>query len=111
ELVEALGQDMARIANEISKLAVYADSKAEITRDVLSKLVPEARTSGLFELTDALATRNRTRALEILDTLTRMDVYLPLQVNFLASLFRHALAVKEGGAPQDGDVNRLFNRL
>src|SRR5262249_37840556 len=84
ELVEGLGQDMARIANEISKLAVYADSKAEITRDVLSKLVPEARTSGLFELTDALAARNRTRALEILDTLTRMDVYLPLQVNFLA---------------------------
>ncbi len=111
ELVEALGHDMARIANEIHKLVVYADAKTEITREVLSTLVPEARTSGLFDLTDALANRNRTRALEILDTLTRMDVYLPLQVNFLAGLFRHALAVKESGARNEGDVNRLFSKL
>ncbi|HYM09727.1 MAG TPA: DNA polymerase III subunit delta [Bryobacterales bacterium] len=111
ELVEALGLDMARIANEIAKLAVYAADGREITRDTLVALVPEARTSGLFELTDALASRNRTRALEILDTLTRMDVYMQLQVNFLAGLFRHALAIKEGGARNENDVNRLFNRL
>lgn len=111
ELADVLGHDMARIANEISKLTVYADSEKEITREVVAALVPEARTSGLFELTDALASKNRTRALQILDTLTRMDVYLPLQVSFLAGLFRHALAVKESGARNEGEVNRLFNAL
>ena len=111
ELAEALGHDMARISNEISKLSVYAGPEGEITREALAALVPEARTSGIFDLTDALASRNRTRALEILDTLSRMDVYLPLQVNFLAGVFRHALAVKESGARNDSDVNRLFNRL
>ena len=111
ELAEALGHDMVRIANEISKLAVYSGGKGEITRETLAALVPEARSSGLFELTDALAARNRKRALEILDTLARMDVYLPLQVNFLAGLFRHALAVKESGARSETDVSRLFNRL
>ncbi len=111
ELVEALGHNMARIANEISKLAVYAGGRQEITREALAALVPEARTSGIFELTDALASRNRNRALEILDTLTRMDVYLPLQISFLAGLFRHALAIKESGARTEGDVTRLFSKL
>jgi DNA polymerase-3 subunit delta len=111
ELAEALGYDMARIANEISKLALYAGDGREITRNDLATLVPEARTSGLFELTNALAARDRTRALQILDTLTRMDVYLPLQVNFLAGLFRYALAVKQAGARNPGEVNRLFQRL
>lgn len=111
ELAEALGYDMARIANEISKLALFAGDGREITRDDLAALVPEARTSGLFELTNALAVRDRTRALQILDTLSRMDVYFPLQVNFLAGLFRYALAVKLAGARNAGEVNRLFQRL
>jgi DNA polymerase-3 subunit delta len=110
ELVEALGYDMARIANEISKLETYSEGR-EISREELAKLVPEARTSGMFDLTDALASKDRRRALEILDTLTRMDVYLPLQINFLAGVFRNALAVKESGARSESEVNRLFSRL
>jgi len=111
ELAEALGHDMARISGEITKLALYSAGRQEITRQTLAALVPEARTSGLFELTDALAARNRSRALEILDTLTRMDVYLPLQINFLAGVFRCALAVKESGSRSPGEVMRLFQRL
>lgn len=111
ELVEALGCDMARIAVEMEKLGVYAAGKKEITREDLTALVPEARTSGLFELTNALASKDRTRALEVLDTLTKMEVYLPLQVNFLAGVFRHALAVKESGARSPGEVSRLFAKL
>jgi len=111
ELADALNYEMARLANEISKLALYSGGEREITREILTELVPEARSSGLFELTDALAARNRQRALEILDTLARMDVYLPLQVNFLAGLFRHALAVKESGARSETEVSRLFDRL
>ncbi len=111
ELAEALGHDMARIAGEIEKLALYGAGGREITREALAALVPEARTSGLFELTNALAARDRTRALEILDTLTRMGVYLPLQIHFLAALFRYALAVKQAGARNAGEANRLFQRL
>jgi len=111
ELVEALGHDVARVANEIDKLAVYSAGTREITRQELAALVPEARTSGLFELTDALGAKDRPRALEILDTLTRREVYLPLQVNFLAALFRSALAVKESGARNPAEVSRVFARL
>jgi DNA polymerase-3 subunit delta len=111
ELAEALGHNMARIAGEIEKLALYATGNREITRNELAALVPEARTSGLFELTNALASRDRTRALEILDTLVRMDTYLPLQISFLAGLFRYALAVKQSGARNAGDASRLFSRL
>ncbi len=111
ELAEALGYDMARVANEISKLSLYAGTDQEITRQAVAALVPEARVSGIFELTDALAARNRTRALEILHALARMDIYLPLQVNFLAGLFRYALAIKEAGARTETEATRLFNKL
>ncbi len=111
ELAEALGFDMARIANEIAKLAVWAQGGCEITREKMAELVPEARTSGLFELTDALASRDRKRALEILDTLVKMEVYLPLQLSFLGGLFRQALAVKESGARSTVQVTRLFEKL
>jgi len=110
ELVEALGHGMARIAGEIAKLAVFA-SGGQITRQALAALVPEARSSGLYDLTDALAQKNRARALEILDTLTRLDVYLPLQISFLAGLFRHALAVEQSGARNPGAVIRQFADL
>jgi DNA polymerase-3 subunit delta len=98
ELVEMLGQDMARLENELQKLQLYAENGRPITRDDIALLVPEARQSGVFELTDALARKERDRALRILDTLNESGAYWPMQVTLLASLFRQTLAVKESGA-------------
>jgi DNA polymerase-3 subunit delta len=69
-----------------------------VTRADIETLVPEARQSGVFELTDALAHKQRDRALRIIDTLNESGAYWPMQVTLLASLFRQTLAVKESGA-------------
>ncbi|MEZ5366109.1 MAG: DNA polymerase III subunit delta [Bryobacterales bacterium] len=98
ELVEMLGGDMARLENELQKLQLYAEPGRPITRADIETLVPEARQSGVFELTDALAHKQRERALRIVDTLHEGGAYWPMQVTLLASLFRQTLAVKEGGA-------------
>ncbi len=98
ELVEILGADMARIENELGKLQLYAGAGRPVTRQDVETLVPEARQSGMFELTDALARKQRERALQIVDTLQESGAYWPMQVAFLAGLFRQALAVKESGA-------------
>ena len=102
ELVEMLAADMARIETELQKFAVYSKEGQKITRAEMELLTPEARHSGVFELTDALSRRDRSRALEILDTLSKSGAYWPMQITFLANLFRQALAVKElgGGNPQ-----------
>jgi len=98
ELVDLLGADMARLENDLEKLAVYAGESGRVTRAEIELLVPEARQSGVFELSDALAHKDRRRALEILDTLAKSGAYWPLQITLLASLLRQALAARELGA-------------
>ena len=96
ELVEMLGADMARLENELQKLKLYRPDGL-VTRQDLELMTPEARQSGAFELTDALARKDRSRALELIDTLSKSGAYWPMQITLLASLFRQALAVKEIG--------------
>ncbi len=102
EFVEMLAGDVAKIENNLQKLALYAapasDADAAPTavssRDI-ELLVPEARQNGLFDFSDALAHRDRTRALELLDTMSKAGVYWPMQLSLIAGLFRQALAANE----------------
>lgn len=108
ELVEMLGNDMARLSADLSKLAMYIGGQRAVTRDDVEVLIPEARQSGVFELTDALAQKDRSRALALVDTLAKTGGYWPLQLNMLARLFRQALAAKEQGARAVPQITRLF---
>ncbi len=92
-LIEALGGDMARIAAEIEKLALYAGER-EVTVDDMTALAPDARSTTIFALVNALGRKDRMRALEALDTLTREGEYLPLALAFLV----HAVSAGAGGA-------------
>jgi DNA polymerase-3 subunit delta len=108
ELVEMLGNDMARLSADLAKLALYLDGRRAVTQQDLEALIPEARQSGVFELTDALAQKDRSRALELVDTLASTGEYWPLQLSMLARLFRQALAAKEQGARGVPQITRLF---
>ena len=109
-LVEALGADMARIAVELEKLALYAGNRA-IAVDDIAALVPDARSTTIFALVNALGRRDRTRALEILDTLTREGEYLPLALAFLSTQFRMALVAREAGLRSAQQIQSHFGRL
>ena len=109
-LVEALGADIARIAVEIEKLALYAGARAVGAEDVAA-LVPDARATTIFALVNALGRRDRARSLEILDTLTREGEYLPLALAFLSTQFRMALAAREAGLKSPQQVQGHFSRM
>jgi DNA polymerase III subunit delta len=109
-LVEALGADMARIATEIEKLALYAGSR-ELTADDIAALAPEARATTIFALVGALGRRDRTRALEILDVLAREGEYLPLALSFLSTQFRMALAAREAGLRSPQQIQSHFTKM
>jgi len=109
-LVEALGADVGRIAVEIEKLALYAAGR-EIGLDDISALVPDARAATIFALVAALGRRDRGRALEVLDTLTREGEYLPLALAFLSTQFRMALAAREAGLKSAQQVQAHFTRM
>lgn len=108
ELVEMLGNDMARLSADLDKLALYLGGARAVTPQDLEVLIPEARQSGVFELTDALAQKDRSRALRLVDTLEKTGEYWPLQLSMLARLFRQALAAKEQGARGVPQITRLF---
>ena len=97
EMVDMLGADAFRIENELQKLSLYMGSGREITREDVELLVPEARQSGVFEFSQALADRDRSRAFSLLDTMSKSGMYWPMQLNLIAGLFRQALAAKELG--------------
>ena len=109
-LVEALGADIARIAVEIEKLALYAGQRV-VTPEDISALVPDARAATIFALVNALGRRDRARSLATLDTLTREGEYLPLALAFLSTQFRMALAAREAGLKSAQQVQGHFTRL
>jgi DNA polymerase III subunit delta len=94
--VEALAADLTRIAVELEKLALYAQGRP-VTEDDVGLLVPDARATTIFALVGALGRRDRSRSLEILDTLFRDGEYLPVALSFLSAQFRAALVAKEAG--------------
>jgi DNA polymerase-3 subunit delta len=109
-LVEALGADIARIAVEIEKLALFAGNRS-VTPDDIGALVPDARAATIFALVNALGRRDRARSLAILDTLTREGEYLPLALAFLSTQFRLALTAREAGLKSAQQIQGHFTRL
>lgn len=69
ELVDALGADMMLIASEMEKLLLYTLGKGRITLGDVETMVLSAKQRSLYELTDAISSRNRARALALLNGL------------------------------------------
>jgi DNA polymerase III subunit delta len=109
-LVEAMGADIARIAVEIEKLALFAGNRP-VSPDEIATLAPEARTVTIFALVNALGRRDRVHSLETLDTLVKEGEYLPLVLAFLSTQFRMALVAREAGLRVAGQIQSHFTRL
>jgi len=109
-LVEALAADLMRIAVEVEKLALYTQGRP-VTEEDVALLTPDARQTTVFALVSALGRRDRSRSLEILDTLFRDGEYLPLALSFLSTQFRAALVAKEAGLRSPQQVQAHFARM
>ena len=110
-LVDALAADLARIATEIEKLALFAgNSNRPVGAEDVAALAPEARSATIFALVDALGRRNRSRSLQALDTLVRDGEYLPLALSFLAGQFRMALVAREANLRTPQQIMGYFSR-
>ncbi len=108
-LVESLAADMGRIATELEKLSLYAGAR-EITMDDIVDLIPDARTSTVFALVNALGRRDRARSLASLDALCRANEYLPLALAFLSTQFRQALAARKAGLMSARQIQAYFTK-
>lgn len=66
ELADALGADMMLIAGEVEKLVLFAGEKKRVTLGDVETMVLAAKQRSLYELTDAISSKDRARALSLL---------------------------------------------
>jgi DNA polymerase-3 subunit delta len=98
ELVDALGGDMMMISNELEKLILYVGEKKKITLGDVETMVLAAKQRSLYELTDAISSKDRVRALEILDALLSTGDGEEAAIGhlyMLAKTFRQMLVILE----------------
>jgi len=94
-LANFIGGHLRLLANEIDKLATYVGPGGTITSDVLRLLSVQVQEARIFDLTDALAQRNRQRALNVLHDLLA-DGEPPIKlVSTITSQVRSLLMVKD----------------
>jgi DNA polymerase-3 subunit delta len=110
-LVEAVGNDAARIAVEIEKLALFTACARPVSENDILALAPDARSTTIFALVGSLARGEREKSLDYLATLVREGEYLPLALLFLATQFRFALAAREEGLRSPQQIQTHFARL
>ena len=98
ELVDALGGDMMMISNELEKLILYVGEKKRITHGDVETMVLAAKQRSLYELTDAISSKDRVRALEILNAILvsgEGEEAAIGHVYMLAKTFRQMLVILE----------------
>jgi DNA polymerase-3 subunit delta len=98
ELVDALGGDMMMISNEMEKLILYVGEKKRVTLGDVETMVLAAKQRSLYELTDAISSKDRVRALEILDAILASGEGEEAAIGhiyMLAKTFRQMLVILE----------------
>jgi DNA polymerase-3 subunit delta len=98
ELVDALGGDMMMISNELEKLILYVGEKKRITLGDVETMVLAAKQRSLYELTDAISSKDRVRALEVLDAILTSGEGEEASIGhvyMLAKTFRQMLVILE----------------
>jgi DNA polymerase-3 subunit delta len=106
-----VGNDSARLSNEVEKLATAALPGNEVTGDLVESLVPNSRELTNFELTDTLVGKNKKRSLTLLRKILD-DGGEPLMILGLISYnFRRLLMAKDmmRQGKDRGEVTRVLN--
>jgi DNA polymerase-3 subunit delta len=98
ELVDALGGDMMMISNELAKLILYVGETKRITLGDVETMVLAAKQRSLYELTDAISSKDRVRSLEVLDAILMSGEGEEAAIGhiyMLAKTFRQMLVILE----------------
>jgi len=98
ELVDALAADMMLVSNELEKLILFVGQKKRITIGDVETMVLAAKQRSLYELTDAISSKDRVRALCVLDALLASEEGEEAAIGhiyMLARTFRQMLVVLE----------------
>lgn len=81
-LIDHIGNDLSRMSNEIDKLALNMGDRTTITEDDIEKYIGVSKDFNVFELQQALATRDLYKAIRIIQYFEANPKAAPLQLVF-----------------------------
>lgn len=93
-MVESCEQGMTDINNEIIKLTAYLEEKTRVTAEDIDRVCSKSVKSRIFDLTDAIAERNGTKAFILLKEMIILKEPVPRILFMIARQFRQILQVK-----------------
>lgn len=94
KLVEYCEQGMTEILNEIEKLLAYTQGQKEITPEDIEKVCTKSIKSRIFDLTDAIAEKQSSKALGLLNDMILLKEPVPKILFMIARQFRQILQVR-----------------
>ena len=110
QLAEYCEQGMDDVSNEMDKLFAYAGSRRKITSADIEKVCTKSVKSRVFDLTDAIAAKQCSKALTLLNDMVALREPMPKVMYMIARQFRQLLQVKllsNEGAGQAEITTRL----
>jgi DNA polymerase-3 subunit delta len=85
-LADHIGNDLSRIENEVDKMLINLGSRKEITEDDIEVFVGVSKEYNVFELQDAVARKNLSKAMRIIQYFQSNPKAAPIQL-ILPSLY------------------------
>lgn len=109
-LVEHIGNDLSRLANELQKVTINLGTRSEITEDDIESYVGISKEYNVFELQHALTQRNLTRCLQIIQYMEGNPKALPIMqlLPTLYSFFSKAYLVFGAGTNDEFELARFL---
>lgn len=101
QLVEHVGVDQSRLANEIDKLIAYSNT---VTTNAIEKLVEKAPKDSVFDLLDAALQGRSAQALELLNSMERAHEDVFQIVNMLIWQTHIIAVIHSAQSVSDGEV-------
>jgi len=82
-MVECIGYNLNQLENEIEKVSLYFDDKAEINEEDVSKLICESGEKSIFDLVDSIGKRDKNSAFSCLNQIMEQKSDPPQLIFFM----------------------------
>lgn len=108
-IAEAVGNDLSKLVNELDKLIINKTDSKEITDTDVELKIGISREFNIFELINAIATKNTSRAFHIAHHLGKSKEFSIIAAcNMLTTFFSKAYLVKNSNIKTPADAQQKF---
>jgi DNA polymerase-3 subunit delta len=109
-MIELLGTELTKIANELEKLVVTVGKDKEITIDHINEYIGDSKEYNSFELNNALGVKDSRKAFRIVNYFAAnpKSVFPPMVIGSLTNYFGRIWIVQENATSSDKELASLL---